>query len=173
MALMAASRRETEAPPLPFLLALLAPLLAIGLDSYLPAHLPFTAILDLPLLVVVYFATVKRSPVVGACAGGVIGILQDALTQQPLGVNGITKTVVGYIAGLLGNRIDTDNPVARLLFLFILFWLHSVCYWVLVHKLLTEPLAWSWIHELVRASVNAPVGVVLFALFDRTRGRDR
>ena len=76
-------------------MALLAPLFAIGLDSYLPAHLPFTAILDLPLLVVVYFAIVKRSPVVGACAGGVIGILQDALTRQPLGVNGITKTVVG------------------------------------------------------------------------------
>jgi rod shape-determining protein MreD len=173
MALMAASRRETEAPPLPVLLVLLAPLFAIGLDSFLPVHLPFTAILDLPLLVVVYFATVKRSPVVGACAGGVIGILQDALTRQPLGVNGITKTVVGYIAGLLGNRIDTDNPVARLLFLFVLFLLHSCVYWVLVHKLLTEATPWNWTHELVRAAVNAPLGVVLYGLFDMARGPER
>jgi rod shape-determining protein MreD len=67
MALMAASRRETEAPSLPFWLVLLAPPIAIGLDSFLPAHLTFTAILDLPLLVVIYFAIVKRSPVVGAC----------------------------------------------------------------------------------------------------------
>lgn len=171
MALLAASRRETEAPVLPIWIVLLAPLFAIGLDSFVPAHIPVARILDLPLLVVIYFAIVKRSPVVGACSGAVVGILQDALTREPLGVFGITKTAVGYIAGLLGNRIDTDNPIARLIFIFALSWLHSCFYWVLVHKLLAQPLAWSWVHELVRAAVNAPVGVILFALLDMTRGR--
>ena len=170
MALLAASRRETEAPTLPFWLVLFAPLLAIGLDSFLPVHVPVAAILDLPLLLVIYFAIAKRSPVVGVCAGAVIGILQDALTQEPLGVFGITKTVVGYIAGLLGNRIDTENHGARVLFTFALSLLHSALYWVMVERLLAQTVGWSWIHELLRAVTNAVVGVMLFAFLDLFRG---
>ncbi len=173
MALQAAARRETEAPTLPFWLVLLAPVLAIGLDSFLPVHFAPAAILDLPLLLVIYFATAKRSPLVGLCSGAVIGVLQDALTREPLGVYGITKTVVGYIAGLLGNRIDTENPVARLLFVFALSLLHSGLYWVIVERLLAQPLGWSTVHELVRAVVNAVVGVILFAFLDLTRGTTR
>ena len=170
MALLAASRRETEAPTLPFWLVLLSPVLAIGIDSFVPVHFAPAAMLDLPLLLVIYFAIAKRSPVVGLCSGAVIGILQDALTREPLGVMGITKTVVGYIAGLLGNRIDTENHGARVLFVFALSLLHSGLYWVLVERLLAQPLGWSWVHELVRAVVNAVVGVLLFALLDRFRG---
>lgn len=170
MALLAASRRETEAPTLPFWLVLLAPILAIGLDSFFPVHFAPAAILDLPLLLVIYFAIAKRSPVVGLCSGAVIGILQDALTREPLGTYGITKTVIGYIAGLLGNRIDTENHGARALFIFLLSLLQSGLYWTLVQKLLAQPLGWSWIHELVRAVVNAVVGVLLFALLDLFRG---
>ncbi len=170
MALLAASRRETEAPTLPFWLVLLAPILAIGLDSFLPVHFAPAAILDLPLLLVIYFAIVKRSPVVGLCSGAVIGILQDALTREPLGTYGITKTVIGYIAGLLGNRIDTENHGARVLFIFLLSLLQSGLYWTLVQKLLAQPLGWSWVHELLRAVVNAIMGVLLFALLDLFRG---
>ncbi len=169
MALMAASRRETEAPTLPLWLVLVAPVLAIGIDSFLPVHFAAAGILDLPLLVVIYFAIAKRSPVVGICSGAAIGILQDALTREPLGVFGITKTVIGYIAGLLGNRIDTENPTARLLFTFALSLLHSGLYWVLVERLLAQPQGWSWIHELLRAVVNAMAGVLLFTLLDRFR----
>lgn len=170
MALLAASRRETEAPTLPFWLVIVAPILAIGIDSFLPVHLAPAALLDLPLLVVIYFAIAKRSAVVGTCAGAAIGILQDALTREPLGVFGVTKTVIGYIAGLLGNRIDTENHGARLLFTFGLSLLHSGLYWLLVARLLAQPLGWSSIHELLRAVVNAFAGVLLFAVLDLVRG---
>ena len=170
MALLAASRRETEAPTLPFWLVLLTPLLAIGIDSFLPVHFAPASLLDLPLLLVIYFGIAKRSPVVGLCAGAVIGILQDAMTREPLGISGITDTVVGYIAGQLGNRIDTDNHAARFLFTFALSLLHSGLYWVVVEHLLAQTLGWSWLHELLRAAVNAVAGVVLFALLDLARG---
>lgn len=170
MALLAASRRETEAPTLPFWLVLIAPILAIGLDSFLPEHFPPAGLLDLPLLVVIYFAIAKRSAVVGACSGAVIGILQDALTREPLGVFGITKTIIGYIAGLLGNRIDTENTLARFLFTAALSLLHSGLYWGLVRRMLAQPLGWSWTHELLRALVNAALAIPLFALLDLTRG---
>ena len=173
MALLAASRRETEAPPLPIWLSVLAPALAIGIDSFVPTYWSWFSIVDLPLLVVIYFAIAKRSPVVGTVSGSFLGILQDALTRQPLGVFGITKSVVGYIAGLIGNRIDTDNHVARLMFTFCLSWIHSGLYWLLVSRFLAQPMSWNWIHELIRASVEAVLGVLLFALFDMARPRFR
>lgn len=173
MALLAASRRETEAPTLPFWLALVAPLLAIGIDSFLPVHFAPAGLLDLPLLLVIYFGIAKRSPVVGLCSGAIIGILQDAITREPLGVSGVSKTVVGYIAGQLGNRIDTDNHAARLLFTFALSLLHSGLYWVVLERLLAQPVGWSTLHEFIRAMVNAVAGVVLFAVLDLTRGNPR
>jgi rod shape-determining protein MreD len=169
MALLAASRRETETSSLPIWVVLLAPVLAIGLASFIPVHFAPFSILDLPLLLVIYFATVRRSPISGILSGATIGILQDALTRQPLGVFGITNTVIGYLAGLVGNRIDTDNYTARLLFTFIFTLLHSFLYWLLIHRFLAEPASWSWIHEPLRAAVNAVVGVILFALLDLTR----
>ena len=170
MALLAASRRETEAPTLPFWLVLLAPVLAIGIDSFLPVHFSPAGLLDLPLLLVIYFGIAKRSPVVGLCAGAIIGILQDALTREPLGVSGVCKTVIGYIAGQLGNRIDTDNHAARFLFTFALSLLHSGLYWILLERLLAQPVGWSSLHEIIRALVNAIAGVLLFAMLDLTRG---
>jgi rod shape-determining protein MreD len=169
MALLAASRRETEAPTLPLAIVLLAPVLAIGLESFVPVHFAPFAILDLPLLLVIYFAIARRSPVTGIFAGATIGILQDAMTRQPLGVFGITNTVIGYLAGLVGNRIDTDNYIARLLFTFFFTLLHSFLYWLLVHLFLAEAVGWSWIHEPLRAAVNAVVAVLLFAVLDLTR----
>jgi rod shape-determining protein MreD len=173
MALLAATRRETEAPALPIVLVLLAPVAAIGLQSFVPVHFAPFQVLDLPLLLVIYFAIARRSAVTGVFAGAIIGILQDSITRQPLGVFGITKTIIGYLAGLLGNRIDTDNYVARLLFIFVLTFLHSGLYWLLVHRLLAEPAGWSWVHEPIRAGVNAVVGVALFAVLDLARRNER
>ncbi len=172
MALMAASRRETEAPTLPLYVLLLAPVLAIGLSSFVPVHFPPFAWLDLPLLLVIYIAIVRRSAITGTFAGALIGVLQDGLTRQPLGVFGICKCIIGYLAGLVGNRVDTDNYTARLLFTFVFTLLHSALYWVLMQRFLSEPVGWSWLHEPLRAAVNAIVGVVLFALLDLTRGRE-
>jgi rod shape-determining protein MreD len=35
--------------------------------------------------------------------------------------------------------------------------------------MLGQPFAWHGVHEVIRAAVNALVGVVLFALLDLTR----
>ena len=69
----------------------------------------------LPLLVTIYFGVSRRNPVTGMFLGGAIGILQDALSHDnPIGLFGIAKTIVGYLASTVGARIDTQHPVSRL-----------------------------------------------------------
>lgn len=95
--------------------AVLIPLSALFLQAFVPLRLGFFSIFDLPLLVVIFFAVARRSQVSGMLTGAVIGLLQDSLTHQPIGVYGIAKTVVGYGASSLGVKIDVENAGSRFL----------------------------------------------------------
>jgi rod shape-determining protein MreD len=170
--LSTAARRETEVQSYPLLVFILVPILALGLQSFVSLHFPRFDLLDLPLLVTIYFALSRRSPIAGTVTGAIIGIGQDALTRQPLGIFGICKSIIGYLAASLGVRVDTENPGTRLLLTFSFVFLHSGMYWLLVRRLLAQPYLWSWLHELIRALVNALVAVALFALLDRARRKE-
>ena len=87
----------------------MVPLLAIGLQSFVTLHFPRFSILDLPLLVTIYFGILSRSPIAATFIGTFVGLAQDALTHRPIGVNGIANAVIGYIAASLGVRVDIEN----------------------------------------------------------------
>lgn len=172
MALMASSRREADTQSFPLLVYVLAPVLALGLQSYVPLHFPRFATLDLPLLVVIYFGTTLRTPIAATVGGAIIGLAQDALTHQPLGVFGIAKALIGYLGASLGVRIDTETLLTRLMVVFGFVLLNDAVNWVLVRHLLAEPLAWGWLYELARAAGNTLVAIILFALLDRLKSRE-
>jgi rod shape-determining protein MreD len=172
MALMASTRREADEQSFPLFLYLLVAILALGIQSLAAKHFPPFAMLDLPLLVVIYFAITRQSPVASTIVGALMGIAQDSLTRQPLGVFGICNTVIGYLAGSLGVRIDTENHGMRLLLTFFFVMLHNAIDWVLLRHLLAEPMAWNWMREPIRAAVNAFVGVVIYALLDLAKSRE-
>ena len=79
-------------------------------------------LIELPLLVTIYFGVSRRNPVSGMFLGGTIGILQDALSHDnPIGMYGIAKTIVGYLASSIGGRIDTEHPLSRFGLVVLLF----------------------------------------------------
>src|ERR1700759_3791917 len=96
------SRRELEQHSFSPAVAILVPLGAILLQALLPKPFPQLAILDLPLIVTVFFAVPRRNAVAGTLAGPAIGLPQDALPNQPIGVNGMAKSVIGYLAASIG-----------------------------------------------------------------------
>lgn len=172
MALMASSRHEVGTQSHPWLVYVLAPVLAIGLQSFVSLHFPAFDLVDLPLLVTIYYAITRREPVSATVVGALMGIAQDALTHNPLGIFGICKAIIGYTAASLGVRLDTENHGSRLLLIFGFTLEQTAILWLLERKLLGQPFAWHWFHEIVRAVVDALVGVILFALFDLTRKRE-
>jgi rod shape-determining protein MreD len=169
MALMASSRHEVGSKSFPVVVYILVPVLALGLQSLLSLHLTQFDLIDLPLLVTIYYGITQREPVSATLAGSVIGIAQDALTHNALGIFGISKAVVGYMAASLGVRVDTENHGARLLLTFGFTLAQTLVLWLLQKHMLGQPFAWHGVHELIRAVVNALVGVILFALLDLTR----
>ncbi len=165
------SRREMEEHRFHPVVLILVPLVAIFFQVYLPLRFPSITILNLPLLVVIYFAVSRRSPVTGTLIGVVIGLIQDAMTHLPLGINGIIDCIIGYLAASIGVRIDVDNPGTRLMMNFIFILLASLLHVFILSHLLGMHQSWFWLHELIRALVNGLIGVILFALLDRMRRR--
>ena len=72
-----------------------AAVLSLALQSYLPLYVPAVNLVDLPLLIVIYFALTRRDPVAALLAGAVIGMAQDSLTRGPIGLFGAIKTIIG------------------------------------------------------------------------------
>lgn len=150
---------------------ILVPLIALFLQAFLPLRLHFFSLFDLPLLVVIFFAVARRSQVSGLVTGAVIGLLQDSLTHQPIGVYGIAKTVVGYGASSLGVKIDVENAGTRFLVTLFFFGIHEVVYFSVARWLLSLTLQWSWPHELASGLANAALAVALFAGLDKLKQR--
>src|ERR1700737_2453312 len=84
----------------------IAAALALFLQAFLPVYVHGAQILELPLLITIYFGLSKRNPSTGLLLGTVIGLLQDSLSAGPLGLYGISKTLVGYVASSIGTRLD-------------------------------------------------------------------
>jgi rod shape-determining protein MreD len=147
------------------------PLLAIFLQAYVPIYLPFFTVLDLPLLVTIFFAVARRGPISGLLTGGLIGIVQDSLTHQPIGLYGIAKTIIGFLASSLGVKLDVENPGSRVLMTFIFYLLHQLIYLAVARGLAREVLQLRWGHLLIAGAVNAALAVPLFALLDRAKRR--
>jgi rod shape-determining protein MreD len=165
------SREQIEVYRFPVAAAVGVPLAALLLQRFLPLHFPATAIFDLPLLVTIYFGIVRRNQISGLLTGGVIGLVQDSLTHQPLGLYGIAKTVVGYAASSLGVKLDVDNPGSRVLMLFTFYLLHQIIYLAVARGLAGEMLYWRWGHQAIAAVANTLLGLVLYTALDRLRHR--
>jgi rod shape-determining protein MreD len=147
------------------------PLLILFLQGFLPVRLSAVRIIDLPLLVTIFFAISRRNPITGLSTGCLIGLVQDALTQHPIGVNGISKTVVGFVASSLGVKIDVEQPGSRFLLIYVFYLMHQAMYFGIMRGLVNEPLTWYWGHQLLGAFLDSLIGVVLFIFLDRFKQR--
>ena len=145
--------------------------LALVLQRILPVYLPKLEILDIPLIVTIYFGLSRRNPSTGLLLGMVIGLLQDSLSGPtvPLGEYGIAKTVIGYLASSIGSRLDTEHPLARFALVVCFFVVHQSILVLVRRFLLAEAEPWLNLHLLVAALINAVLGVALFVGLDRLR----
>lgn len=165
-------RRDLEIRRYPLYIYVLAPLAAVVLQAWLPRVLGRFAYMDLPLLVTIYFALNRRSPIHGTLLGAVLGLAQDGLTQGAIGIHGIANTVCGFLAASVGIRIVVENNAIRMVMNFALTLLSSAVMLFVIRVMLG--LGWhsSWLDELLRAGGNALIGLVLFPMLDRTQVRD-
>jgi rod shape-determining protein MreD len=144
---------------------------AILFQVYVPRFFEFLGYLELPLLVTIYFALMRRSQLGGLFVGLFIGLAQESLSKNLLGMYGIVKTLVGYFAASVGLRIDVEHPFIRLLLAFFFYFFHQFLYWVLSRGLLGAQMGFEIQRTLVLGLLNAIVGLAVFHFLDKLRER--
>ncbi len=147
------------------------PLASIAFQVNIPLFFRHLAYLELPLLVTVYFSLMRRNPIGGTLIGAAIGLLQDALSHQPLGIFGMVKTLVGYFAASISIKIDVDNTTIRFGLSFFFFFFHQFFTWILVRALLGQAVDFDLTQTLLFGLLNSLVAVPLFLILDKLRER--
>jgi len=149
----------------------LATVVALLLQASVPVYFPKFSVLDLPLLLTIYFGLSRRNPSTGLLLGMAIGLLQDSLSGPtvPLGLYGIAKTIIGYLASSIGARLDTEHPIARFALTMVFFCIHQAMILVTRRILLAQPDPLFTLRLAISAGVNAIIGVMLFMALDKLR----
>jgi len=128
-----------------------------------------TIAVDLVLVVVVYVALMS-GPVTGLLTGTVAGLLQDSLSTGVIGIGGLAKTVVGFLAGIVGTQFIVARPVPRFLVFFAATMLHQAITIGLGVVLGLRTLGSPYAEIGGQALGNAVVGVAAFQLVELLPG---
>jgi rod shape-determining protein MreD len=99
---------------------LLATAAAVALQTTLDRWFAAGAV-DLVLVVVVYNA-LASGRVTGLLTGSLAGLVQDALSGGVIGMAGLSKTIVGFAAGIVGTQFIVTHSASR----FVVFFLATI-----------------------------------------------
>jgi rod shape-determining protein MreD len=146
-------------------------LISIIVKFYLPRLIPSTEWLELPLLLTVYFGLMRRSQIAALFFGAFVGLAEDSLSPAnlPIGMYGITKTLVGYFAASVSMRFDVENVFIRLVLSFFFYCFHAFFYWIMRRALLGQIVPFDPQETLVHGALNAVVAIPLFLILDRMK----
>jgi len=144
-------------------------ILATALALALQTSLAGTNAVDFVLVVVVYVA-LTYGPVTGLLTGTFAGLVQDALASGVIGIGGLAKTIVGFLAGVIGTQFIVAQPLPRFVVFFGATILHAVVFYGLYLVLNLRQFGSAYAAIAGQALSNALVGVVAFQLVELLPG---
>jgi rod shape-determining protein MreD len=122
------------------------------------------------VLVGVVYAALNWGPVAGMLTGTVAGLLQDALSNDVVGVGGLAKTLIGFVTGLVGAQFVVARPIARVAILAGASIVHRILL-IGVHALIEQH--WPLLPMgaiLGETLANSVVGLIAFQASESVQG---
>ena len=149
---------------------LLALIMALALQTSLSGlTMSGAGMVNLVVVAVVYTALVF-GPVTGMLAGTAGGLAQDALGGGIVGIGSLSKTIVGFLAGLLGAQFIVAQPLPRFVMFVSASLLHEISYQGLSALVELRPLRPAYGAVLTQAVINGIVGLAAFFVVERLPG---
>jgi rod shape-determining protein MreD len=122
------------------------------------------------VVVAVVYAALVFGPFTGMMAGTAGGLAQDALAGGIVGIGSLSKTIVGFLAGLLGAHFIVAQPLPRFVMFVSASVLHEICYQSLSALVEVRPLRLAYGPVLTQAAINGIVGLSAFFVVERLPG---
>jgi rod shape-determining protein MreD len=127
------------------------------------------SLVNMVLIAVVYVA-LAFGPVTGMLAGSAGGILQDALSGGVVGIGGLSKTIVGFLVGVLGAQFIVSQPLPRLVMFVSATLVHELCYEALYALVESRAFSIQYSAVLTQAAINGVIGVIAFEIVEGAPG---
>ena len=160
--------------------------IALALQTSLARFItPGANLIDLVFVAVVYIA-LTGGPAAGLMAGALAGLVQDALAatgtsvvavgsgmataRSIIGVGGLAKTVVGFVAGIIGSQFIVARPIPRAFVFFTAAVAHAIIFVGLYRVLDSNQPATTYGTIFSQAGVNAMIGVLVFQVAEMLPG---
>jgi rod shape-determining protein MreD len=140
-----------------------AVVVATALALALQTTLAGTNAVDFVLVVVVY-AALTSGPVTGLLTGTFAGLVQDVLANGVIGIGGLAKTIVGFLAGIIGTQFIVAQPLPRFVVFFGATMMHAAVFHGLNSVLNLRPFGPAYAAIAGQGLSNALVGVIAFQL---------
>lgn len=128
-----------------------------------------TVLVDFVLVAVIY-AALRTGPVAGLLAGTFGGLIQDALSSGILGIGGLAKSTIGFVAGVMGTQFIVAKPIPRLVVFAGATAVHAVVFMGLYQLLGLGQFSAPYAAVAGQAASNALVGVVALQVTDLLPG---
>jgi rod shape-determining protein MreD len=128
-----------------------------------------TVAVDLVLVVVVYVA-LTSGPASGLLTGTFAGLVQDALSYSVIGIGGLAKTIVGFLAGVVGSQFIVAQSLPRFVVFFGATVVHAIVFMGLYVLLGLRQFGTPYAAVATQAAANAVIGVVAFQLVELLPG---
>jgi rod shape-determining protein MreD len=128
-----------------------------------------SAAVDLVLVAVVYVALIS-GPVGGLFAGTAAGLIQDALSSGIIGIGGLAKSIVGFLAGAFGQQFIVTAALPRVVMFVAATALHAAVFMGLYQVLGLQAFPDPWKAVTTQALGNALVGIVAFSIIESLPG---
>jgi rod shape-determining protein MreD len=128
-----------------------------------------TVALDL-LLVVVVFIALRGGPTLGLVTGTFAGLVQDSLSSGVIGIGGLSKTIVGFVTGIIGRQFIVAEPLPRFVVFFAATVVNDAAFMGLYTLLGLRRFEAPYVAVASQALGNAVVGLVAFQIAELLPG---
>jgi rod shape-determining protein MreD len=99
-----------------------------------------------------------------AWLGFLVGLLEASYTARYIGSFIVTRTLAGFLVGLLEERIFRDNVFVAIAAVFLGTLFTNTCFFLFA----PQPHAARWfLHALTQAAYNAVLAIPVYAIFKR------
>jgi rod shape-determining protein MreD len=122
------------------------------------------------VLVAVIYVALAYGAVTGLLAGAAGGLIQDALAGGIVGLGGLSKTLIGFLVGVLGAQFIVSTTVPRLVMFVAATFVHELVFEGLHALVEGRHVVFHFSATLVQALVNALIGVMAFWVVEQGPG---
>ncbi len=140
-------------------------LFSSGLQILCAHYFRVALYLDLSLLLVLYIGWYS-GPSRGAVTGTTFGLVQDAIYRTLLGLNGLSKTIVGFAASLLSRVFRLEDLFSRIILIMGISAFDSAVLYLMLRLLEQDIGPRFWLDSLIKALVTGAAGGIGSRFYD-------